>query len=263
MAVLLSSANREPRVYGYDGSFEGLLSAIFQSFVDKCLPADIRCERAQQALEAPVFVETDPVRAKRVLSGAAKISPLAAELMELGFLTCHPQKELLIDRYLRLALEQGKRIEAMLAAPEVAALQKAVGHLQREVHRYKGFIRFSDHRGVLVAAIEPENFVLPLLRPHFCDRYQNERFFILDKTHDMALAHRPGATRLLPAADFTPPEADLEEIAFYNLWRAFYNTIAIPERYNPRCRMNHIPKRYWKHLTEFAAPEIAVKRLEG
>ena len=29
-----------------------------------------------------------------------------------------------------------------------------------------------------------------------------------------------------------------------------YETIAIKERTNPVCRRNHMPKKYWKHLTE-------------
>ena len=30
----------------------------------------------------------------------------------------------------------------------------------------------------------------------------------------------------------------------------YQGTVAIPERENPRCRLSHMPKRYWNHLTE-------------
>ena len=45
-----------------------------------------------------------------------------------------------------------------------------------------------------------------------------------------------------------PDQAELECRA---LWRRFYETIAIRERYNPKCRMTHLPKRFWGEMTEF------------
>ena len=39
------------------------------------------------------------------------------------------------------------------------------------------------------------------------------------------------------------------------MWRSFYHTISIEGRYNPNCRMTHMPKRYWGDMTEFAPPE--------
>ena len=48
---------------------------------------------------------------------------------------------------------------------------KAERHLRQEAHLLCGFVRFSDHQGKLLAAISPKNFVLPLMAPHFADRY--------------------------------------------------------------------------------------------
>ena len=33
-------------------------------------------------------------------------------------------------------------------------------------------------------------------------------------------------------------------------------TIAIEDRYNPKCRMTHMPKRYWENMTEFLEPAL-------
>ena len=52
------------------------------------------------------------------------------------------------------------------------------------------------------------------------------------------------------------------ELSYRKLWRAFYDTIAIEGRYNPKCRMTNMPKRYWAMMTEFqedwdtALPEV-------
>ena len=41
------------------------------------------------------------------------------------------------------------------------------------------------------------------------------------------------------------------EQLYRTLWKQFYNTIAIKERYNPRCQNTFLPKRYRSTMTEF------------
>ena len=38
---------------------------------------------------------------------------------------------------------------------------------------------------------------------------------------------------------------------YQSLWQAFYQSITIESRFNPKCRMSHMPKRFWTNLTEF------------
>ena len=40
------------------------------------------------------------------------------------------------------------------------------------------------------------------------------------------------------------------EIEMETMWKTFYNTIGIEERKNNRCRMNFMPKKYWKYILE-------------
>ena len=47
------------------------------------------------------------------------------------------------------------------------------------------------------------------------------------------------------------PEKGEEEAFYRRLWKQYYNTIAVEGRYNPKCRMGHMPKRYWTDMTEF------------
>ena len=37
---------------------------------------------------------------------------------------------------------------------------------------------------------------------------------------------------------------------FESLWKTFYKSVNIKERENSKLRNQHMPKRYWKHLTE-------------
>ncbi len=55
------------------------------------------------------------------------------------------------------------------------------------------------------------------------------------------------------------PAASAEEERYRELWKGFYDTIAIKERHNPRCRMTMMPKRYRGHMTEFSENEFAKK----
>ena len=244
--------DRSNVIYLYDGSFEGLLCCVFKSFEKKELPVDIQQEDTYQ----PSFFEeknipTDFSLFRRVKNGIIqKISPDAYDLVRNGFDTCHPQKERLILDFVRLGLKNGKKVMDMLGNETVSALQKAVLHLFRESHQLKGFVRFSIVDRVMVATIEPKNFVLPYLAPHFCDRYPLEVFMIYDKTHAHALIYQPKKWVITPIDDYLEPSADESEQQIRYLWKLFYDTIAIRERENPRCRMSHMQKRYWSHLTE-------------
>ena len=93
--------------------------------------------------------------------------------------------------------------------------------------------------------------MLPILRGHFCARYPNEKFFLYDRTHHEALFYAAGKAVIRPLADFQMAPPDEAEAAYRLLWKRFYDTIAIKERYNPKCRMTNMPKRYWNTMTEF------------
>ena len=80
---------------------------------------------------------------------------------------------------------------------------------------------------------------------------------IFDENHNAALFHRPGESKIIPLTELTLEAPDEEEQKYRALWQAYYETIAIKARYNPKCRMSHMPKRYWDFMTEFGAQGIA------
>ena len=73
----------------------------------------------------------------------------------------------------------------------------------------------------------------------------------------MALVYRSHWAEIVYDISFELPAASAEEERYRELWKSFYDTIAIKERYNPRCRMTMMPKRYWGHMTEFSMNEFA------
>jgi len=245
-------------VYAYDGSFEGLMCCVFESYQCKEIPSIIRPPSVQQTLfDTSKRIETDEHKADRVYNSIPmKISSDAQELVKLGFLTCVQHKELLILHFLRLGFKYGGKVMTMLTDDVVCSLQKAVRHLTFESHKFKGFVRFSIYEEVLVAVIEPKNYVLPLLSPHFCDRYNGERFMIYDKTHNMALIYQSQNAELIFVDELTLPEVEDSELEYRRLWKQFYKTIAIKGRNNPRCRMTLMPKRYWSQMPEFSEKDV-------
>lgn len=239
-------------IYYYDGSFDGFLSCIFDSYAYKEIPAGILPGGdAVLTLYESRTVPTDPGHAARVLRKVAALSPEAAVLLRRGFLTCLPEKELRLYRLTAKLLRQGPGFLRDRSDETLYPVIKAVRHLNGEVHLLKGFVRFSDLGGVLGGEIEPKNRVLPVLGGHFAARFHNERFFLYDRTHKEALFHVPGQSVIRPLSDFQMAPPDEAEARYRLLWKRFYDAIAIKERENPRLRMTHMPKRYWRTMTEF------------
>ena len=109
--------------------------------------------------------------------------------------------------------------------------------------------------------IEPKNRVLPLLAPHFAQRYPMERLALYDRTHREIFLSDRGRWKILPAEDFRMGPAGAGERAYRELWRSYFQAIAIEGRINPKCQNTHLPKRYRHVMTEFLADEEPGKSL--
>lgn len=250
--------------YCYDGTFDGLMCCVFESYAQKEIPLDILSPEAAECTLLPLRnIPNETEKARRVLASVpAKIGIAALDFIQQAFLTCFGQKELYILLFLRKGYSYGPRVMEMLADHTVNTLFKAVRHLERESHLFKGFIRFSEYNKVLVAEIEPKNDVLPLLASHFCQRYPEERFLIYDTTHGRGLVYQPNEVKLVQIEGLELPEAEEAEERYRSLWQLFYETIEIKERHNPKCRSTQMPKRYWKYMTEFSERKQSVRKLK-
>ena len=239
-------------VYYYDGSFDGFLSCIFESYANKEVLTAIYCdEDAVPTLFDCRSIITDSAHALRVLRKIIKVSPYAAELVQKGFLTCMEDRELHLYQLIVKLLRDGPSFLRNFSDETLYPVACAVRHLEGEVHLLKGFVRFSELGGVLGSEIEPKNRVLPLLRSHFCGRFREDTFFIYDRTHKEALFYAGGKAIIRPLDEFQMAPPNEREAHYRLLWKRFYDTIAIKERENPRCRMTNMPKRYWNTMTEF------------
>lgn len=240
------------KVYVYDGSFDGFLCCVYESFMCKEIPVDIVAQDYNQCFMFPVReIMTNKQHADRVFASfGQKISQEVGEFIQLAFLTECSGKETCLLRFIRKAYKVGASILNWLGDNDVHVLTQAVKHLKNEAHLLTGFVRFSDYDGILIATIGPKNRVLSCIATHFTQRYNSERFLIYDTTHQEMLIYQPDEWKILQSVHFETPEVGKEEKAFRQLWKTFHQTIGIQARRNPACQQTHMPKRYWSYMTE-------------
>ena len=137
--------------YLYDGSYEGFLCCVFDSYAHREEPMSFSTpEDGRMSLWPERRIETDQARARRVYQSLdKKLGAEGKRLVVNGFLTCLEEKELHLWRFLQLGYQLGPGFTRGLADERVAAVWKAVQHLTGEAHLLKGFTRFSEIDGVL------------------------------------------------------------------------------------------------------------------
>lgn len=238
-------------IYQYDGSLDGFLCCVYESYVYKEAPAAFCCDEDPLSLYEVRTVITQPAYSQRVSRGIAARSGKALAVVRRSFLTCLPDKEARLYAFIRKLLAEGPGFMRDLSDPACYPLYRAIRHMNGELEKLRGFVRFSDYSGILGAEIEPKNRVLPLLRGHFCQRYANEQFFIYDRTHRELLLYANGRSRITQIENFQPVLPGEDELYFRSLWKQFFQSVAIRERENPRCQNTFMPKRYRGTMTEF------------
>lgn len=240
--------------YVYDGSFEGILTAVFEAFCRKEEPDAVLPEQGlqQDLLATYVFIKNDPVKSDRVYASIWRnISEEVLKNVYHVFLSEDPQAGTLIYRYLKLGWKMGSRVELFLSDDtvfQVADITRKVGF---EVHRLFGFVRFRQvEGGVFYSSIRPDNNVLELLAPHFADRLADQRWIIHDVKREIAVLYN-GKDWIVSEFSATDiPCVTEDEKHFSSLWKEFFNTLEIKSRTNHKLQRQLLPRRYWDHLTE-------------
>lgn len=235
--------------YIYDGSFEGMLSCVFESFEKKEKPLEILDDGGGTLLPCK-RIATDFEKAARVTKSInEKIGQTAFYYTRLCYLSCDKSKVLKLIDFLQVAYKYGANA-LQLAEDCVLRFVKMANLVSKEHGRFIEFIRFSEIDGVLISVIEPENNVLPLLNSHFADRFPNEKFMIYDAGRKLALVYQNRSTEIV-RTNFEMPAFSKEEEKYRSLWQLFYDTIEIKERHSDKRQTQFLPKKYRKHMTEF------------
>ena len=243
--------------YTYDGTFEGLLTVVFEAYERKVWPNAIEQEHLAQPLMfgQTIAVATDEEKVSRVWKGLQKkLSVSALKSLYHIYLWEQPGFEMLLFSYMKLALDSKESIEDNYAASCVLRVQQAAKQMFREKHRMEAFVRFQKTSDDLYfATIAPDFNVLPLIIQHFEKRYADQRWAIYD-TQRRYGAYYDLSVVTLVNLELQPSAPDgifsEEEDKYKQLWQVYFDHVNIPERKNPKLHLRHIPKRYWKYLSE-------------
>ena len=249
--------------YLYDGTFPGLLTAVFTAYERRENPAEIQPDGAvQQSFDVRfVTVVTEETKAQRVEAGIERrLGRTAYETVYTAFLSDDPAAGGEVFRYVQGGMAQGRRFRDALTDPRVMALDKRAALVRREAQALLQFARFSQREGdIYYASIAPQYRVLPLLMPHFFDRFRDRPFLLHDETHGEVGVSDCRRWVLTADDELTPPAPGEQERAYQRMWKLFYDTVAIQERINPVLRRQHMPQKYWHHLTEMREVTPSVK----
>lgn len=157
---------------------------------------------------------------------------------------------------LALSLPDAGKVLNYLGEPYVNRTFQLSRSTFNEAHHLLGFLRFQElENGILFAQIHPKNDVLPFLGEHFVDRLPEENFMIYDATRNLAVLHPKGKGFFITDTGELNQEMlqrlSPQELEYRRLWRAFFDSIAIEARINPKLQNQNLPKRFQRDIVEF------------
>jgi len=241
-------------IYVYDGSFEGILTAIFEAFYRKEEPDAILSENGlQYDLTASYsFIVTDPAKSDRVYASIRhNISEDALKNVYHAFLSEEHDAATLIYRYLKMGWKMGGRVNLHLADSTVLKIQGISQRVENEVHRLMGFVRFRQvEGGIFYSTISPDNNIAELLAPHFAERLSDQKWIIHDVKREIAALYNMKNWIISEFSAKDVPESTSDEKRFSSLWKEFFIALEIPSRVNPKLQRQLMPRRYWDHIIE-------------
>ncbi|MDF7823037.1 TIGR03915 family putative DNA repair protein [Pontiellaceae bacterium B12227] len=242
--------------YRYDGSTDGLLCAMADAIKRKERPKIMAGPGEAGLLFADRIhqVQTDEARADEVITYFQKKASKEAARNLLYCLAgpfCSMELELLA--YYRMGLKWGRGVDRHHADPVVHAVHQAARNVGREIHRFKGLLRFRKMQdGLYWAPFEPDHDIISALAPHFRARLSDQHWMMHDMRRHRAVVW--DGKRLY--AELEPekllknnPVAEEEE-AMQQLWKTFFSSVTIEGRKNSKLQARCMPLRYWRWLPE-------------
>lgn len=246
----------------YDGSFEGLLTAVFEIYEYK-LPQPFIAR--ETATTGSLFGETHIVitnaeKSKRVYEKIKAIVSLKtiSQVYDV-YLSEIKGIENVLLRFIQYALQSSLSIENDYTNADVLLIQQTSKKVNREKHRMKAFVRFQLTKDQLYyCIIQPDYNVLPLIGKHFRERYADQRWLIYDGLRKYGLYYNGEnieEVQMHFEADLNNEQNlatlhDEKEELYQQLWKQYLSSVNIQARKNMKLHIRHMPKRYWRYLVE-------------
>ena len=253
-------------IYTFDGTMDGLLTAVFDAFSLKEQPEELLAEGDALPLfcDHTYQVTTSEEKAQRVWAGLEKrLSREAIKLISVSWLSEQRELNNPLFQYVYKVFKQGD-ISKNFADPDVLAVTNIARRVLHEQLRMKQFIRFQKAKdGTYLAVVAPDHNVLPIITDHFQDRFNDQPWLIYDaKRHygyyydgkadaiHITLENEAAVPFDLRNGKLNDDVISHDDQLLQNLWRTYFKAICIKERMNPRKQLQDMPRRYWKYMTE-------------
>ena len=135
------------KTYIYDGTFDGLLTIVFDAYSNKVLPQKIYSNDnyVENFLDRTQYIQTDYEKSKRVFDGIEEnICYEALYNSYNAFLSNEKDKEMYILKYLCNGFDVGPKINNMLTISYVFKVLNMRRKALAECHKLKGLLRFQE-----------------------------------------------------------------------------------------------------------------------
>lgn len=202
---------------------------------------------------------TNITQSKRVWNGIRNRSNSAIKNIYFAFLSEQKGIEPLLYSYIRKLM--GCKVDRSTDPSDDCILKiNQLSHkVGREKQRMEAFVRFQLTKDeVNFAQIAPDFDVLPLLSKHFRSRYADQQWIIYDSKRHYGLYYNLRGVELihLDLEDSFVKRIrqntlmKTEEYDFQDLWNTYIQSTNIKSRINKKLHVQHVPKGYWKYLSE-------------
>jgi len=242
-------------IYIYNETLISLLNLINYLVHNKIKPYNIKNFKYSPLLFENIIninIDDDENIIEKIINNIGKVN---FKVIFSIFLSNENNKELIMYYYYLNSLKYKENTIYMRNLKCVSEALRIHKYVYHESHKFKGFVRFKELvNNVLYAEIEPTNNILILVSNHFKLRLKNEYWIIKDVKRNILCVYDKKNIFLINGNDFKLLNNNLsnDELNYENLWKDFYKTIGIDSRKNDRCRMNFMPKKYWKYLIEMS-----------
>ncbi len=249
-------------IFRYDKTFEGLLTAVFDAYNRKTFPDKLLGLNENN----PLFVdETFTVisqndKSERVWKALGKkLQPITRNMLTYVWLSELPESDELIFRYIRKTFDSKESIELNFADTDVLQIRNTAQKVNKERLRLIELVRFQKAADdIFFAPVSPDHNSLPLTLEHFTDRFADQKWIIYDTKRNYGYYYdlktvtemTLDSTGLFPDGKLNENLMAEDEKLFQELWKGYFQSMAIKERINPKLQRQNLPKRYWKYLTE-------------
>lgn len=240
------------KVFVYDGSMVGFFNIVYMVYTSKIFPQQIVKKYHQRMFDEVYYIQSDEEIAKRVYVGLeSKFEKVFLQKIQHTFLCDTKEYEMYLLNYIINGFKQQSNL-LNISNQDVYFIDSLQKELFKMAHKYKGFIRFQELvTKEMFAIIEPKYNILPIVAQHFVSRYKYQDFIIYDKQRSIALIYLNQVLKIENIVNIDDLEYSDSELDYQRLWKSFFESVAIKERFNDKLQKSFIPLWYRKYLTEF------------